>query len=577
VTTAATPLLERKFLWWKYSVIGIFSSIVAFVVVGVGGVDDSYITGWVALNISRSGSLSNFNGDSIEQSTSLLHVLILGALRFLTRLPVPVLSYFLGIAGLIATVTVAGVVADRLFKGSGLVTALLVGTSFPLLYWSTSGLETLLVPFFLLLFLMAVTEFVRAIRIKRHDIVLLFFVSLLLAGIRPDALLVSVGVVVLLVLLGICSSVKYVSAIVPIVNFQRACSAAIPVGLGIFVVEGFRFVVFRHFIPQPVAAKTGLHLTLQPGLSYVFKNMNPGWLWIPFVCVSIGGIFLMLSIRSLLAWLVTFAGVVSVGLVVLSGGDWMGMGRMLIPSMTVLLVMAGIGLVYLSEVMKRISAVGIGRLLLPVITVAALSSQMIALRLVAVEPTYFTEHLATDAPLMYTWKITENVNGKSIPFPISKSVPWYVRRNSSHLRDTEFLNRMRPIIAKLVAQESDKNRKITLASYQAGMIPFYLFDWFPGRLHFTDMFSLTTTDFSHCSIKKHERFGMPVTYDYWFQHAGKCAPVMPDLVFGLGKLDPQLVGKYRVVAEQDLSMQRKSDSQIVHGWMFLAQRINFMN
>jgi len=577
VTTATTSLDKKNYSWWKYSVVGIFSSIAAFVVVGVGGVDDSYITGWVALNISRSGSLSNFNGDSIEQSTSLLHVLILGTLRFVTRLPVPVLSYSLGIAGLIATVTVAGVVAERLYKGSGLVTALLVGTSFPFLYWATSGLETLLVPFFLLLFLLAVAEFVTAVSIKRRDIVFLFIASLLLAGIRPDALVVSVGVVALLLLLGICSSVKYLSVIVPRVNFQRAFFAAIPVGFGIFVVEGFRFAVFRHFIPQPVAAKTGLHLTLQPGLSYVFKNMNPGWLWIPFVCVAIVGIFLMLSAGSLLAWLSTFAGVVSIGLVVLSGGDWMGMGRMLIPSMTVLLVMAGIGLVYLSEVIKKISAVRIGRLLLPVITVAAVCLQLVALRLVAVEPTYFSERLATDAPLMYPWKITENVNGKAIAFPISNSIPWYVRRNSSHLRDTEFLNRMRPIITKLVTQESNKNRKITLASYQAGMIPFYLFDWFPGRLHFTDMFSLTTTDFSRCSIKKHERFGMPLTYDYWFQHVGKCAPDMPDLVFGLGKLDPQLVGKYRVVAEQDLSMQRGSDTRIVHGWMFLAQRIGYTN
>jgi hypothetical protein len=577
VTTATTSLDKKNYSWWKYSVVGIFSSIAAFVVVGVGGVDDSYITGWVALNISRSGSLSNFNGDSIEQSTSLLHVLILGALRFVTRLPVPVLSYFVGIAGLIATVTMAGVVAERLYKGSGLVTALIVGTSFPLLYWATSGLETLLVPFFLLLFLMAIAEFVTAVSIKRRDIALLLIASLLLAGIRPDALVVSVGVVALLLVLGICSSLKYVSAIVPRVNFQRACFVAIPVGLGILVVEGFRFVVFRHFIPQPVSAKTGLHLTLQPGLSYVFKNMNPGWLWIPFACVSIIGIFLMLSKRSLLAWMATFAGVISVGLVVLSGGDWMGMGRMLIPSMTILLVMAGIGLVYPSEVIKRISVFRIGRLLLPVITVAAVCLQLVALRLVAVEPTYFKERLATDAPLMYPWKITENVNGKAIAFPISNSVPWYVRRNSSHLRDTEFLNRMRPIIAKLVAQESNKNRKITLASYQAGMIPFYLFDWFPGRLHFTDMFSLTTTDFSRCPIKKHERFGMPVTYDYWFQHAGKCAPDMPDLVFGLGKLDPQLVGKYRVVAEQDLSMQRGSDTRIVHGWMFLAQRIGYTN
>jgi hypothetical protein len=569
-----SPHLKQKQLpWWKYSIVGIGSSIAAYVVVGVGGVDDSYITAWVAHNFSQHGSLGNFNGDAIEQSTSLLHVLILGVVQFLTHLPMPLVAYLVGIAGLIATVTVAGLCAERIYKGSGLVAAVLIGSSFPILYWSTAGLETTLVPFFLLLFLLAVTEFISVEILATKNFILLFASALFLAAIRPDALVVSIGVLAFLFLLSMFGLMKFLSLLIPKVNFQRQVVLTGITGLGILCVEGFRFVVYGHLVPQPVAAKTGLHLTLRPGLSYVARNMNPGWLWIPFGCAAIIGTVAIVKTKSLLAWMAIIAGLISVALVILSGGDWMGMGRMLIPFFTILLIMSGVGIVYVTETIRAINGQSNIRSLLTIVTVAALCLQITALRLIAVEPTYFKERLTTDAPLMYPWRITENVEGEPVPFNISSSVPWYERRNSSHLRDTEFLSKMKPIIAQLVSLEANKNRKITIASYQAGMIPYYLFNWFPNRLHFTDMFSLTTTDFSRCPIQKHERFGMPVTYEYWISHAGRCAPALPDLVFGLGEMESELIGKYRVIAQQDLTMTRGSDTQEVHAWMYFAQRI----
>jgi len=56
-----------------------------FLLFGSTGRDDSYITYWVADQFRRTGRIANYNGKAIEQSSSLLHVLVLAGLSWLTR------------------------------------------------------------------------------------------------------------------------------------------------------------------------------------------------------------------------------------------------------------------------------------------------------------------------------------------------------------------------------------------------------------------------------------------------------------------------------------------------------------
>ncbi|HNL92071.1 MAG TPA: hypothetical protein PKH01_04140, partial [Pseudomonadales bacterium] len=46
-----------------------------------GGVDDAHITYWAAESLVRNGEILNYNLDRVEQSSSLLQVLVLGLLR----------------------------------------------------------------------------------------------------------------------------------------------------------------------------------------------------------------------------------------------------------------------------------------------------------------------------------------------------------------------------------------------------------------------------------------------------------------------------------------------------------------
>ena len=106
------------------------------------GRDDAYITYWAAHTLREFGEIANINGAHIEQSTSLLHVLVLGVLSFVTRLSVPAIGPPLSVVFGVVTVIYAYEFA-RLYVGRwyAVGAAMIVATAAPFVYWATGGLE----------------------------------------------------------------------------------------------------------------------------------------------------------------------------------------------------------------------------------------------------------------------------------------------------------------------------------------------------------------------------------------------------------------------------------------------------
>ena len=81
------------------------------------GHDDTHITCWPAYTLSHFGQILNYNGDRVEQSSSLLQVLLLAALHKVTRIDVVTLaklsSIAFGIGTLLALFTLVARSADR--------------------------------------------------------------------------------------------------------------------------------------------------------------------------------------------------------------------------------------------------------------------------------------------------------------------------------------------------------------------------------------------------------------------------------------------------------------------------------
>src|SRR5262245_53700809 len=77
------------------SVILILTGLVLF---GSAGRDDSHLTYWPAHTLATSGHIVNYNGDRIEQSSSVLHVATLAALHRMTTLDVVTIGTLFSVA-----------------------------------------------------------------------------------------------------------------------------------------------------------------------------------------------------------------------------------------------------------------------------------------------------------------------------------------------------------------------------------------------------------------------------------------------------------------------------------------------
>src|SRR5512145_2719030 len=105
------------------------------------GNDDSYITYWSAYALSEFGRLTNYNGAAIEQSSSLLLVAMLAAIRELSGIDPhhagPVLSALSAAMTLVAVAWLSRLARLRYWFGPPLILSVLL----PFAYWSTSGME----------------------------------------------------------------------------------------------------------------------------------------------------------------------------------------------------------------------------------------------------------------------------------------------------------------------------------------------------------------------------------------------------------------------------------------------------
>ena len=105
-----------------------------------------HITCWPAYTLSHFGQILNYNGDRVEQSSSLLQVLLLARARQAHELDLVTLaklsSIAFGIASLLVLFTLVARVAGR---AAGVCAALIAAVSIPIVYWSFSGMETSLV------------------------------------------------------------------------------------------------------------------------------------------------------------------------------------------------------------------------------------------------------------------------------------------------------------------------------------------------------------------------------------------------------------------------------------------------
>jgi hypothetical protein len=485
--------------------------LIGLVLYGSAGHDDSHITYWAALALRRFGKIVNYNGDRVEQSSSLAHVVLLALLGALTRLDMPALGPITSIAGGAATVALSAPLAARLAPAAPAArwgAALCVATAASFVYWSFGGLETTLFTAAALVFLITAARYLEAP--SRRPLARAAAVTLLLLCARPEAPLV-----VACTLIVALAHAAHRRALRPALVLAAVAAAEA------LLVFGFRRAYFGAFFPNPVYTKaTGLEPA--GGLRYLAANLLPAGAGI--VAFAVLGLALaakdaVVEKEARFPAVLTGAFVIAyTGFIVLTGGDWMAGGRFVAHVLPLLCVLAAAA-----------AARVIGRARWTAAAVAIL----VAANLYGVFA--LADGVSLGRPIWSTSGLRAGVDARVGP----RGYSWFELVNKVHLRDTTIAASLVDVVSAL--RKARPDRVLTVMSSQAGMVAYHAFAQHYGAIRFLDTCSLVTRDLLSClPASKFDRrqVGMQLPIDRYFRDEAaidaQCGTRRPDIVFGLG-------------------------------------------
>jgi hypothetical protein len=499
--------------------------------------DDVFLTHWPAYTLVTRAQILNYNGQYIEQSSSLLHVMLLAGLAKLTRLPLPVLAYYLAfLFGLLTLVASYKLAANLNGASSGSSCALLLATAPYFVYYSVNSLEATLTAFLVVLLTIAVDGYLSSGTGLRY--LLMSILGFLL--VRPEAFfLLTMPVVVLLVLLMMPGSKWKTQEILP---QRRRLLLTLLISISLqLLISGFRYSYFGDYVPQTVRAKIStLSLArLYNGFLYLFGRttiLGPDeaiLIWssifgIVIVAVVLIGAFAFLRhLRNgevaLPATLFPYLFSASyISYVVLVGGDWMEAGRFLVPVLPLVFALLAVTVHRYVPSTKRYGLSSIPILLLVMFNIFG--------------NYYYATRVSRGSPLLAYGTSAAKTDQGLARLLIGYS--WVEIVSRGHLRDI-------PVIATIenVIAAQPPSRSLSLMSHQGGMVNFYIAKRFFGRVQFIDLAGLFSRHISFCpEVIDMGRFQTPfnsgtiIPWDFYFNHKNElqgCGIPEPDIIVDL--------------------------------------------
>lgn len=498
----------RRHAW----LLAVVSAALAAVVFGAAGHDDTHITLWAAQELASSGRLTNYNGELVEQSSSLLHVTLLALLELGTPFNLANANYLLLLAcGMAATIRIRELVLSNDLGGS--YAALLLATNPLHLHWSVAGLEAPLV-------ILVATELLLAFRAchaqpERRDARARFAAcALLLAMARPELPFVLISALLLLAAQAARVRDK------PTLRVLGFCLAAAAASF-VFLVA-LRMSVFGEPFPRPVWAKVGhhqdllercwsgfvylaVHLTEVEGLTIAMGALASVW-----ILLSHGELHARLASSLLLSYLC---------FVIVVGGDWMTASRFLGH-------VVGLAVFVLVATCTWRS--------LPAETVAAAVGALVMVQLAGVFQLASREALGRPA-----WSVIQEWDAVALSLEGDDHYALAELGNKPHLRDTWTIPRLRTAVERIYAT---KGRPVTILSGQAGMVMFHVAGQMREKVRFLDLRGLTDRAFEDVAEQlaiAHTPLGLEWTYEDFFVIAkDRDEPrFRPDLMFDLHHQD----------------------------------------
>jgi len=511
-----------------------------------GGTDDVYITYWAAKALSDFGNIINYNGEAIEQSSSLLHVILLAILHKISDISMPVLGVFFSATIGALTILAAWRLAVFLNLQAAWFVALFLALFPYLVYWAFAGLETTLVALIVVLLIYSVILFFTE-KISISIFLFAFFSICAYIMARPEAIFVMLAFLLGIALYFIVHHffLKKSSHSLYGKRYFQKWIILVSISLAIFTLLSlWRYQTFGQIFPQPVYAKTsGLNWnTLILGTHYLFDHY-----WIPsIVLLTILTVFSLSTLlleqhdnRNRTAFLIIISFIIAtIAFTVFSGGDWMEGGRFLVPILPLLIIS---GIHALSQISFESLEITSQQKLSVFRWTLANKIILISLALIAILDT--TQFLSAEknAPISIPQPLAEAVYRPVLQhFELSEEQYFsrFELANREHLRDNLLRIMLDRIIKRLLVIQQ---KPITMVSSHMGLIPFYLSLNYFGKVEFMDLKGLTTTHFLHCDITRHQpkdQFGLKLNHNELFAHFddiySQCFTQLPAIIYEWG-------------------------------------------
>ncbi len=512
----------------------------ALLLYGSTGRDDAFITYWPALTLAEHGEILNYNGDRIEQSSTLLHTATLALLhKILPTVAMPTLgwatSLFAGV--LLLLVTARMLTRDTLFL-------FVLASSPSLLYWSGSGMESTTAA-------LLVTSMLYGLLNNRAPAIWLVGSAALAVIIRPEMFLViSCFIALAWPLQTMCGYADH----------SRWRMLLCTVVASFIAVTLWRHFYFGVLFPQPVTAKSsGISLGNVFRGWYYLKATGRSYTSAVLIITGLAAFLLALCMRKhphrksiLTAGCLALA---QMAFIFASGGDWMEATRFLLPVLPALLVATACAL----QIWRPLYFLG-GALLL---TLAL----------------YDSWHFANSQSSGFAqW---EQQNALDTYLPDSNTRNAYSAtelQTKDALRDIPQLEALHDVIAAI----GTRDMPLHIASIQMGFIPFHLSLAHPGRLQFLDLRALATNDLTLCELTRnfpHADNGLRISYDEFYallpQLQEQCGIHKPDIVYDMGyamRKDVLLKNGYRFVYRETRVISGEFSKRGIGSELFIAVR-----
>lgn len=499
------------------------------------GRDDAHITLWPARMLVEQGEILNYNGDRVEQSSTLLFVLTIAAVYGITGANVATIAYVLAIVFGALTVSATYYLARKIGSSRmALFAALLTATSPYLVYWSFGKMEATFTSLLILLMVIVYAQLLvdrDALSLRR--LAPAAPVTLAFVLVRPEMPIVLLCAVVGLSGLGLMKSrFGHISGSHKADIRKRYAVLWMLAVLVVLCVFAFRLWYFNRLFPQPVFAKAGGFSVnnIVIGLAYLLwiTTFEGGGLGMRIVvAVSLSAwliVFWFWSLKSRqwawhLATALVFFGVY-LAYIVFSGGDWMEAGRFFVP----IVPLAALGLTWLA--LEWIPFHRFSQLVLLVLVIVQCQA------LISLSHSGSTG-MPVESALSYFRHFGAEIG--------AEDYTWAERTNRINIRDMPaayYMNR-------LVEQVKDiKSDPIVILSWQQGFVTYTTASNYFRDVVFIDRAGLVEQSLSDCVIFSNAprtMAGLDIGYDMIFENLYRleeqCNMLRPDIVFDLALSD----------------------------------------